>query len=295
MNSPTRSPAPRSFASRTATKCNPRVSALTPDEAFVARPLRRVQRERRPARDVDGDVVPASIELGDARVARHGASRGAQCGARRRAAPHSPTLDAARDATRSRGMAPRAARAPRASTARVGDARSTPRARRARENLDAARRRRRGVARASVADDALERARATALEATATIDLSRAEGAGRRAVEAARAAAASADAAEAAASAATWDALERAARTATAAFDAVVDGDAIDAASTLVKALTDALEGLPAIDRERFATDGAALLESLPKEASELANEAARSAGSIAAHGGGVILTPALD
>ena len=139
-------------------------------------------------------------------------------------------------------MATGAARAPRASIARVADARGARRERRSRRNLDAERRRRRGVARGSVADDALERARATALEATATIDLASAEGAGRRAMEAARAAGASADAAEAAASAATWDALERAARTAMAAFDSVVDGGGIDVMSTLVKALTDAFE-----------------------------------------------------
>jgi len=188
-------------------------------------------------------------------------------------------------------MATGAARAPRASIARVADARGARRERRSRRNLDAERRRRRGVARGSVADDALERARATALEATATIDLASAEGAGRRAMEAARAAAASADAAEAAASAATWDALERAARTAMAAFDSVVDGGGIDVMSTLVKALTDAFEGLPAIDRERFTTDGAAFFESLPNEASELANEAARRAGSIAVNGGGADFT----
>ena len=188
-------------------------------------------------------------------------------------------------------MATGAARAPRASIARVADARGARRERRSRRNLDAERRRRRGVARGSVADDALERARATALEATATIDLASAEGAGRGAMEAARAAGASADAAEAAASAATWDALERAARTAMAAFDSVVDGGGIDVMSTLVKALTDAFEGLPAIDRERFTTDGAAFFESLPNEASELANEAARRAGSIAVNGGGADFT----
>ena len=95
-------------------------------------------------------------------------------------------------------------------------------------------------------------------------------------------------AAEARASAATWDALGRAAEAATKAFErARVEGRDVDVVKTLTEALQEGFRSLPEVDRTMFAESAETLLRSLPREAGDLAREAARGASEAVNAGGG--------
>ena len=95
-------------------------------------------------------------------------------------------------------------------------------------------------------------------------------------------------AAEARASAATWDALGRATEAATNAFErARVEGRDVDVVKTLTEALQEGFRALPEVDRTMFAESAETLLRSLPREAGDLAREAARGASEAVNAGGG--------
>ena len=95
-------------------------------------------------------------------------------------------------------------------------------------------------------------------------------------------------AAEARASAATWDALGRATEAATKAFErARVEGRDVDVVKTLTEALQEGFRSLPEVDRTMFAESAETLLQSLPREAGDLAREAARGASEAVNAGGG--------
>ena len=95
-------------------------------------------------------------------------------------------------------------------------------------------------------------------------------------------------AAEARASAATWDALGRATEAATKAFErARVEGRDVDVVKTLTEALQEGFRSLPEVDRTMFAESAETLLRSLPREAGDLAREAARGASEAVNAGGG--------
>jgi len=95
-------------------------------------------------------------------------------------------------------------------------------------------------------------------------------------------------AAEARASAATWDALGRATEAATNAFErARVEGRDVDVVKTLTEALQEGFRALPEVDRTMFAESAETLLRSLPREAGDLAREAARGASEAVSAGGG--------
>jgi len=95
-------------------------------------------------------------------------------------------------------------------------------------------------------------------------------------------------AAEARASAATWDALGRATEAATKAFErARVEGRDVDVVKTLTEALQEGFRSLPEVDRTMFAESAETLLRSLPREAGDLAREAARGASEAVSAGGG--------
>jgi len=95
-------------------------------------------------------------------------------------------------------------------------------------------------------------------------------------------------AAEARASAATWDALGRATEAATKAFErARVEGRDVDVVKTLTEALQEGFRALPEVDRTMFAESAETLLRSLPREAGDLAREAARGASEAVSAGGG--------
>jgi len=95
-------------------------------------------------------------------------------------------------------------------------------------------------------------------------------------------------AAEARASAATWDALGRATEAATNAFErARVEGRDVDVVKTLTEALQEGFRSLPEVDRTMFAESAETLLRSLPREAGDLAREAARGASEAVNAGGG--------
>ena len=95
-------------------------------------------------------------------------------------------------------------------------------------------------------------------------------------------------AAEARASAATWDALGRATEAATKAFErARVEGRDVDVVKTLTEALQEGFRALPEVDRTMFAESAETLLRSLPREAGDLAREAARGASEAVNAGGG--------
>ena len=95
-------------------------------------------------------------------------------------------------------------------------------------------------------------------------------------------------AAEARASAATWDALGRATEAATKAFErARVEERDVDVVKTLTEALQEGFRALPEVDRTMFAESAETLLRSLPREAGDLAREAARGASEAVSAGGG--------
>jgi aarF domain-containing kinase len=95
-------------------------------------------------------------------------------------------------------------------------------------------------------------------------------------------------AAETRASAATWDALGRATEAATNAFErARVEGRDVDVVKTLTEALQEGFRALPEVDRTMFAESAETLLRSLPREAGDLAREAARGASEAVSAGGG--------